>query len=421
MNNLNKYEIEIPSNISFDSLYDIELVKIMNIITVAGYKVWIVGGAVRNVLLGISVKDVDVATDIKPEILGKILSEHNIKFVPTGIEHGTITVILNNKIFEVTTLRKDLLTDGRRAKVSFLDDIYIDAKRRDFTINALYLSSEGRLYDPLNSYKHILEKKLCFIGNPENRIKEDALRILRFFRINSQLEFRIIEQESLNACVKNKDLLNKLSSERIQKEIIFLLNTNNPITILRIMIRNGICNVLDLDFTNLNYLSRFLDIEKELELNINTFFRLYVLLGKTEDKKSLSEKVKVLKLSNDKKKYLLSLVQGKLFSLDINNLDLKKIIYNRGKGLALDTLLLGWIFDNKKTNNLLWKDLYFKVCRIIIPDFPIHGSDLIEVGFLPGKYLGEVLSNLENYWINKNFEPTKDNLLKEATKYSKAT
>ena len=84
-------------------------------------------------------------------------------------------------------------------------------------------------------------------------------------------------------------------------------------------------------------------------------------------------------------------------------------------------MLLGWIFDNKKTNNLLWKDLYFKVCRIIIPDFPIHGSDLIEVGFLPGKYLGEVLSNLENYWINKNFEPTKDNLLKEATKYSKAT
>ena len=119
MNNLNKYEIEIPSNISFDSLYDIELVKIMNIITVAGYKVWIVGGAVRNVLLGISVKDVDVATDIKPDILGKILSEHNIKFVPTGIEHGTITVILNNKIFEVTTLRKDLLTDGRRKNETY--------------------------------------------------------------------------------------------------------------------------------------------------------------------------------------------------------------------------------------------------------------------------------------------------------------
>ena len=421
MNDLNKYEIEIPSNISFDKLYDIELIKIMNIISDAGYKSWIVGGAVRNILLRLPVKDVDMATDMKPDILGKILSEYNIKFVPTGIDHGTITVILNNKIFEVTTLRRDLLTDGRRAKVSFLDDIYIDAKRRDFTINALYLSFDRRLYDPLNSYKHILEKKLCFIGNPENRIKEDALRILRFFRINSQLEFCITDQESLNSCIKNKYLLSKLSSERIQNEVISLLNSNNPIPILRIMSKHGICNSLDLDFTNLNYLSRFLDIEKELELDINVFFRLYILLGRVEDKKSLSEKIKILKLSNDKKKYLLSLVQEKPFSLDVNNLDLKRIIYNMGKSLALDTLLLGWIFDNRKTTSLLWKNLYFKIHNQVMLSFPLHGKDLINIGFPAGKYLGEVLSNLENYWINKNFEPTKDNLLKEANKYSKAT
>ena len=225
----------------------------------------------------------------------------------------------------------------------------------------------------------------------------------------------------MNSCIKNKYLLSKLSSERIQNEVISLLNSNNPIPILRIMSKHGICNSLDLDFTNLNYLSRFLDIEKELELDINVFFRLYILLGRIEDKKSLSEKIKILKLSNDKKKYLLSLVQEKPFSLDVNNLDLKRIIYNMGKSLALDTLLLGWIFDNRKTTSLLWKNLYFKIHNQVMLSFPLHGKDLINIGFPAGKYLGEVLSNLENYWINKNFEPTKDNLLKEANKYSKAT
>ena len=273
----------------------------------------------------------------------------------------------------------------------------------------------------MNSYKHILEKKLCFIGNAENRIKEDSLRILRFFRINAQLLFNVIDKESLNACIENKYLLNKLSSERIQNEIISLLKSNDPITMLDVMKNNNICKVLDLDFDDLNYLSKFLDIEKELELKINPFFRLYILFRRIKDKKYLVEQIKVLKLSNDKKKYLLSLRQWQSISTDIDDLHINRTIYNMGKSFMLDILLLRWIFDNKETDNLLWSSLYSKVHAMIVPDFPIRGSDLIDASFPPGKYLGEVLCNLENYWINEDFIPTKVDLLNHAKKYSKAT
>ena len=198
--------------------------QILSLFVGAGYRAFFVGGCVRNDQLGSEVSDIDVATDATPLHTINLAKNAGIRFVPTGIEHGTITLILDKQSFEVTTFRKDISTDGRHAGVAFLDDIEEDARRRDFTINALYADKSGVICDPLNGLKDLQEKRVRFIGDASTRIKEDYLRILRFFRFsawysNPECSF---DQDTLNAIATNLPGLQKISRERIGSEIIKL-------------------------------------------------------------------------------------------------------------------------------------------------------------------------------------------------------
>jgi poly(A) polymerase len=190
-------------------------------------KLMFVGGCVRKLLNKELVNDIDIATNLSPDELKNILRENNINFIETGIAHGTITVVINKIKFEITTLRKDVSTDGRHANVEFISDWEMDAKRRDFTINAIYSDLKGAIYDPLDGLKDLKNGIVKFIGDPNKRIREDYLRILRYFRFYTQYSNHQHDIEIIQAIKKNLNGIRKISKERILDELFKILNLNN--------------------------------------------------------------------------------------------------------------------------------------------------------------------------------------------------
>ena len=252
-----------------------------------GYQVLFVGGCVRNTILKMPVTDIDLATDAQPEEIIKIAKENNIRFVPTGLAHGTITLIIDNKNYQITTFRTDFDHDGRYAKVEFTESLLLDASRRDLTINALYCNHVGEVIDPLNGLDDIKKQKIKFIGNPNERIKEDNLRILRFFRFqaiygNKNLE---IDSIALEACHNHKSKLAALSKERITSELRKILSAPNPLEVIIKMNETGVLNEL-FQKVSIDSLEAYLKTEEKFKININWLGRL-LSLQVTQEEESL--------------------------------------------------------------------------------------------------------------------------------------
>ena len=221
-------------------------------------KLMFVGGCVRKLLNRETVNDIDIATNLSPDELKNILRENNINFIETGIAHGTITVVINNIKFEITTLRKDVSTDGRHANVEFISDWETDAKRRDFTINAIYSDLKGEIYDPLSGSKDLENRIVKFIGDPNERIKEDYLRILRYFRFYTQYSKHKHDIATVKAIKKNLNGIIKISKERILDEFLKILNLNNFYDLFN---NEFSCSVILTIFPQLKYHDRFKAIQ----------------------------------------------------------------------------------------------------------------------------------------------------------------
>lgn len=263
---------------------DKKFLKLFRAVEKHGGALRFVGGAVRDVLAGIEGFDLDLATDLSPEELVEACGEHGLKTVPIGIKFGTVGVIIDNNVLEVTSLRKDIKTDGRHAEVEFTADWEVDASRRDLTINAVYADEKGNVFDYYNGIDDLEKGRIRFIGSPTQRIKEDYLRILRFFRFHSQFAKTPIDKKALAACIENKDGLKNLSMERIRDEMFKILLTENAGQTIKIMAENDILGYV-LPATSkkgLEHLDFLLNLIKKHNMAKDALRRLFVIYNPDE-------------------------------------------------------------------------------------------------------------------------------------------
>jgi poly(A) polymerase len=346
-----------------------------------------VGGAVRDDLLGIPVNDVDLATKLSPDEVVRRLEAAKIKAVPTGIEHGTITAVSDGQPVEVTTLRRDVTTDGRRATVAFTDDWRGDAARRDFTINALSADPvSGEIFDYFGGLGDLEHRHIRFIGDPLQRIAEDHLRILRFFRFHARFGSDRLDQSALDACTARANDLMALSRERISDELLKLLAVEDPSATIGIMLQHGILKPVlpEIEPASLRDLESLVEAERDAEIAPDALRRLAALLPRSM---VVAEAVAVrLKLSNKSRKRLgCSAVTDFLESPRV-------LAYRVGTECAIDRLLLASRADDAR-----------EIASWTVPRFPLGGGALIARGLAQGPVVAETLRRIEDKWVDEGF------------------
>jgi len=362
-----------------------------------------VGGCVRKSISGESIDDIDLATILEPDEVKKRLNKENIKVIDTGISHGTVTAIINNKKFEITTLRKDFSTDGRHAKVNFTSDWEEDALRRDFTINAIYADIQGRIFDPLNGISDLQNGVVKFIGTPDERIQEDYLRILRYFRFFTQYSKTDHNEEVVHSIKKYINGLNKVSNERIFDELNKIILLKNLLSLFSNSTSNEI--ILNI-FPQLKYYERlkiFETLNQKLKLKYdNNLILALLILDESNDYEYFCHKYKTSNVVKSRFKNIsenFERLKNKKFYTEEN---VKKLIYLSNKNYVRDLILFS-ICANTKTKNFSVESLldYVNICKI--PKFPVSGNYLKKHGYKTGQTLGKKLKSLEEKWIENNF------------------
>jgi poly(A) polymerase len=358
-----------------------------------------VGGAVRNALMGQPVDDVDIATPLAPDEVIRRLKAAGLGAVPTGIEHGTITAISSGKPFEVTTLRRDVSTDGRRATVAFTADWKQDAARRDFTLNALYATAGGELFDYFGGLDDLKAGRIRFIGDAVARIREDYLRTLRLFRFHAWYGKGEIDAGALRASAAEKAGLAKLSGERVQKEMLRLLAAGDPIAVLRAMAASGILSEILPGPLNIARLERLVAIDGNNFFAADPLLRLAALLESGADVVATR-----WRLSNADRDRLTDLVAAKEKIVSYLSIrEVRKSLYRLGPQRFRDRALLRWAEDSKASNGIQWRALLALADAWQRPVFPLTGREVMNAGVPEGPLVGRILAEVEDWWIDSDF------------------
>jgi poly(A) polymerase len=361
--------------------------QVCALLTDAGYQAWFVGGCVRNALIGAEVSDLDLTTDARPDRVMELAQESGIKVVPTGIDHGTVTLVLEDTPFEVTTFRRDVQTDGRRAVVAFADTIAEDARRRDFTMNALYAGPDGKIADPLGGLPDLEARRVRFIEDADRRIKEDYLRILRFFRFHAWYgdPDAGIDADGLAACADNIEGLASLSAERVTAEMLKLLAAPDPAPAVASMASTGALAQV-LPGGNAGGLAVLVHLEHVSGFAPSAIRRLAMLGGQSE----------ALRLSKDQARELAHIALPT---------ELPELAYRHGFAVARDAALI----RAASLGNPLKQEELDVLSDAAQQVFPLTAADLMPA--LEGAALGSALKEAEARWIASGFTLTKGDLL----------
>ncbi|MEM7461766.1 MAG: CCA tRNA nucleotidyltransferase [Pseudomonadota bacterium] len=389
--------------------------QVFDLIETAGGQIRVNGGAVRNALLGEPVEEVDLSTDLLPEQVSKLGEACGLQVVPTGIEHGTVTVISGHQPYEITTLREDIETDGRWATVQFGTDWKADAMRRDFTINALYCDRNGNLYDPLVGFADLAARTVRFIGDPDQRIAEDKLRILRFFRFFAWYGSDRPDPESLKACVRNRDGLQGLSAERIWREFKKLMSAPDPVRSLLWMRTTKILSSIAPETENwgIDLLPSLVAIRQQMDEPIDPLLRLMAIIPPRLDR--VDELSARLKLSNDETARLKNWAGLPELAAAMTENELAKIMYRANSRAAQDALWLQMAKQASKEEETSETHKLVNYAKSWVrPELPVQGRDLINLGLPAGPEIGKVLAQLEQAWIDSNFSLNKAELIELA-------
>jgi poly(A) polymerase len=379
-----------------------ETLAVMQALTNDGGAARFVGGVVRNALLGRDVDDIDIATPLLPSEVRRRLEAACIDAVPTGIEHGTITAVTNGESFEITTLRRDVSTDGRRATVAFSTDWAEDAQRRDFTINALYASPDGEIFDYANGLDDLEAGRVRFVGDAVTRIREDYLRILRLFRFHARYGKGEIDADALRATSAERASLAILSGERIQKELLRLLEAENPASMLRIMAAAGILAEILPGELDIVRLERLASIDTANFFTQDALLRMAALIpGDATIAAAIADR---LKLSNVDRARLddLATAQEKIVSY-LSIREVRKLLYRLGPARFKDRVFLRWAEDTKTTNAIQWRTLLALADAWECPRFPLNGGNVMAAGVPEGPLVGHILEEVEDWWIDSDF------------------
>ena len=369
-----------------------------------------VGGAVRDALKGLKGFDLDLATDLSPDELVEACQEEGLKTVPIGIKFGTVGVIIDDTVLEVTSLRKDIKTDGRHAEVEFTDNWEEDASRRDLTINAVYADEKGNVFDYYNGIGDLEKGVVRFIGNAAQRIKEDYLRILRFFRFYSIFGEGEIDAKALQACVENREGLTSLSMERIRDEIFKILLTPKVVKTIQIMMDNNILGYIMPDPPYLDKLDFLVKMVDKHHIPFRALRRLFIIY---QPDTALAENLAFRLRLNKKEKQLFVDLAANNIALDdlLNPQKLLQLIYRYGAEFCQEKILLQAAIEQKDVPEM--DKIIAQIKSLSVPVFPLKGIDIINQGIDDQRKTSSVLKELEKVWIDSNFSLSKEELLQK--------
>ena len=368
-----------------------------------------VGGCVRKHLSGEEIDDIDIATILTTDEVKNKLKNTYFKVLDTGTKHGTVTVISDNFKVEITTLREDYRTDGRHADVKYIDDWKLDSERRDFTINAIYLDREGKIFDPQMGTVDLKNKNVKFIGDPQKRIEEDYLRIIRFIRFKIMYDLKL-ETTTIAAIKQNLDGIKKISKERILLELLKILELKSFLKIYENYHLLEIFKIIFPEFIYLDRLKRVKEINRNLQLNKDILLSV-LLIDEKDNHEYFAHKYNVsnkLKLSLEKLAKNLNLAQN---NKDFFYKDLLKNIYLNGKNHLITLNILNYAC-NPKIKLQEFTNTLNKILNSEIPKLDINGEYLKQNGMEEGEDLGKVLNKIEEEWLNNGFKISKDRIKK---------
>jgi poly(A) polymerase len=379
-----------------------EVGRVLDALTKDGGDARFVGGVVRNALLRRDITDIDIATPLVPAEVTRRLEAAGIKAVPTGIDHGTITAVIDKKNFEVTTLRRDVETDGRHAVIAFSTDWKEDASRRDFTMNALYASRDGEVFDYFGGAEDAKAGRVRFVGDATQRIHEDYLRVLRLFRFHAQYGKGEIDAETLRAAAAEKAGLAKLSGERIQTEMLKLLSAEEPAHVLRTMAATSILGEVIDGPLMIPRLERLATIDAENFFTPDPLLRLAALLP--PDVSPVTALADRWKLSNVHRERLEAAANSKLKMVPyLTPHQIRAACYRLGTERFKDLVFLRWAEDLKLSNAMSWRAMLMQADTWPRPKFPLTGRDVMLAGVPEGPLIGHILAEVEEWWIDADF------------------
>ena len=370
-----------------------------------------VGGCVRKILNDEKTDDIDLATNLTPDQVKQCLDKNQIKFFETGIEHGTITAVIDDQNFEITTLRKDVKTDGRHAVVEYTTNWKEDSLRRDFSINSIYSDLDGNLYDPNSGHKDLNVGIIKFIGDPETRIKEDYLRIIRYLRFYTEYSKIDHEINIIKIIKKNIEGLGKISKERQFNELKKILKLDN---FLKLFKNKTSCELFSLIFPQLKNFKKLSKLSKPQEKILKNkslnFVISFLVIDETDNSDYFVYKYNLPNELKDKINFLKNNLLNKDSTKIFNKKDLQKIFYYEGKSSTMDLIDFNLLYF-KQSKKLSELKTYFE--KLDKPEFPIKAQLLInDYGLKEGRELGQKLKNLEMKWIENNFNLSKKDMEK---------